>query len=213
MRSQLEACRSWVARTKAPGRSCTALRRVLKSPPVSGARKMSACCASWGTVTNTPSLRGPRAQVSTRVNQSLGGGLVAPRRKATTRTKWVDWLSGRSGWIQSRSPGIRLEVWLMGRVMSPLLTCTSTFGPVRSKAGLSACNGTDRASTPNNNRGKQRRISLLYGDGRVKQNWAAAQLRMEPGWNRKILDVRQLGERRCAYNDLYYQRDSFKLHT
>jgi len=63
-----------------------AARKVLKSPPVSGARKISACCASWGTVTNIPSSRASRDQVSTRVNHSAGGGLVAPRRKATINT-------------------------------------------------------------------------------------------------------------------------------
>ena len=96
-RSRLAAWRSCTARTKVPGRSRTALRRVLKSPPVSGARKRRACWASWGTLMKMPSVRASRVQVSTRVNQSLGGWLVAPRRKPMTRTKWLDWFSGRSG--------------------------------------------------------------------------------------------------------------------
>ena len=41
---------------------------------------------SAGTVTIIPSPRACRVQVSTRVNQSGGGGLVAPRRKATINT-------------------------------------------------------------------------------------------------------------------------------
>ena len=72
------------ALTNAPGLPRTALRKVLKSPPVSGARNSSACCASCGTVTTTPSSRAALVHVSTRVNQVSGGGFVDPRRNATT---------------------------------------------------------------------------------------------------------------------------------
>src|SRR5436305_864686 len=119
MRSQLAACRSWAALTKEPGRSCTALRKVAKSPPVSGARKMRACCASAGTVTKIASSRAVWVQVSTRVNQSTGGGLVVPRRNATTSRKGADWLSGRWGGLHNRSPASRLAGWLMDRVALP----------------------------------------------------------------------------------------------
>src|ERR1035437_2219512 len=57
----------------------------------------------------------------------------------------------------------------MGRVTSPRLTCTSTFGPVRSKAGLSADICADTANIPKKSSGKQRRIFLLYGDRGSKQ--------------------------------------------
>lgn len=77
--------RSCEARTKTPGRPLTAARRVLKSPPVSGARKRIACWASFGTVTVTPSSRTFLFQVSILMNQSSGGGLVVPRRNAATR--------------------------------------------------------------------------------------------------------------------------------
>ena len=43
---------------------------------------------------------------------------MAPRRKATINTKCVDWLSGKSGWIHSRSPGSRLGTWPIGSVTS-----------------------------------------------------------------------------------------------
>src|SRR5580700_10211348 len=42
-------------RTNAPGRPRTAPTNVLKSPPVSGARNRSTCCAPGGTVTVSPS--------------------------------------------------------------------------------------------------------------------------------------------------------------
>ena len=83
--SKPASVRSWEARTKMPGRPLTAERRVEKSPPVSGARKSKACWASGGTVTMTPSSTTRFCQVSTRVNQVSGGGLVVPRRKATIR--------------------------------------------------------------------------------------------------------------------------------
>jgi hypothetical protein len=46
-----------------------------------GGEKSRACWASAGTVMKVPSSRTLRSQVSMRVNQASGGGLVTPRRK------------------------------------------------------------------------------------------------------------------------------------
>ena len=83
--SKPASMRSCEARTKTPGRPRTAERRVVKSPPVSGARKRMTCWASSGTVMVTPSSRTFLFQVWISVNQLSGGGLVVPRRKAATR--------------------------------------------------------------------------------------------------------------------------------
>src|SRR5581483_9070901 len=76
VRSKLAWLKSCEALTKTPGLLRTAERKLLKSPPVSGARNSTACCASLGTVTKVPSARTCLFQVSTRVNQFSGGGLV-----------------------------------------------------------------------------------------------------------------------------------------
>jgi len=80
IRSQLAACRSCPARTMPRAdreRLCAAC---LKSPPVSGARNNRACCASAGTITNTPSVRTLCVHVSTRVNQS-GARVCGPAQE------------------------------------------------------------------------------------------------------------------------------------
>src|ERR1700732_2041194 len=68
--------RSWELRTNAPGRPLTALTSVLQSPPVSGARNTSTCCASGGTVTVKPFCMHFEVHVSQEKNQFCGGGLV-----------------------------------------------------------------------------------------------------------------------------------------
>src|ERR1700726_1997138 len=76
--------RSWELRTNAPGRPLTALTSVLKSPPVSGARNTSTCCAPSGTVTVRPSWAHLPVHVLQGKNQLSGGGLVEPLKNAAT---------------------------------------------------------------------------------------------------------------------------------
>ena len=70
------------ARTNAPGWSRIALATPSIAPPVSGTRNTSACCAPWGTRMSIAASFG--FHVRTSASQSLGGGLVAPRKKAST---------------------------------------------------------------------------------------------------------------------------------
>ena len=81
----------------------------------------------------TPSTLTFLSHVLTRVNQFSGGGLVLPRRKAITMISLTDCVVGRSAWMVSLSPACRLGTMAMGSDLSPRCTCTSIFGPVRSK--------------------------------------------------------------------------------
>src|ERR1700681_2005622 len=83
-RSSAAWFRSCEVRTNAPGLPRTALTKVLKSPPVSGARKTSTCCAPSGTVTVNPSSLHLDVQVLQGKNQLGGGGLVEPSKNAVT---------------------------------------------------------------------------------------------------------------------------------
>src|SRR6185437_15379328 len=57
----------------------------------------------------------------------------------------------------------------MGRVMSPRLTCTSTFGPARSKADPSACKPDVARHQNRSGRSKLRRMDTI-----LRSEWARA---------------------------------------
>jgi hypothetical protein len=76
------------------------------------------------------------SQVSISVNQLSGGSLVVPRRKATTRTRWLDCVFGRSALIQSLSPGWRLGTCAMGSVELPRVTRTVDLRAYEIEAGI-----------------------------------------------------------------------------
>ena len=136
--SKPASVRSWEARTKAPGRPRTADLRVEKSPPVSGARNMTACWASSGTVTKAPSSRTFVSQVSMRMNQLSGGGLVLPRRKTQIRRYWTDCVGGQVGVKPELVAGLEIGDRGDGQGLPVRVTRTSILGPMRSKRA-SAC--------------------------------------------------------------------------
>ncbi len=60
----------------------------------------------------------------------------------------ADWVSGRSTFIHTRSPGARLGTWDAGKVVFPRVTVTSKVGPARSKgAGAAAAMEIGKAAS------------------------------------------------------------------
>jgi len=125
------------ARIKRPGFPFTAERRVLKSPPVSGATNSMARWAPAGTTISVPS-GAVVFQVSILVNQWSGGSLVVPRRKATISNRWFDCVAGRSVLTRSVSFGCNSGTCAIGKVSVPRVTYTSILGPGRSNRASSA---------------------------------------------------------------------------
>ena len=157
--SKPASARSCEARTKTPGRPRTAERRVLKSPPVSGARKRMACWASFGDG-DADAFFADLVVPGLDAGEPVVGGRVGGAAEEGGDEEVMDGLGGGEIGVQPDLVA-GLEVGDVGDGQGaglPRVTWTSILGPARSKragSGVKREQGARRGSEAESGRDAQ----------------------------------------------------------